>query len=281
MSAKQSSSPDAKKLVRSFRAPFKGGIHLEKYPTRDKCGFDDKEQAYELLHAEHEKLKALQNVLYAESKHAVLVVLQAMDTGGKDGAIRRVLGPLNPQGVRVHSFKAPNGKELAHDFLWRIHSCTPKKGMIHVFNRSHYEDVLIARVHDLAPKKTIEQRYAHINNFERLLADNGTVILKFYLHISKEEQKERLQERLDNADKHWKFSSADLKERDYWKDYQKAYELALSRCSTPWAPWYVIPADRKWVRNIIMARILRYTLENLKMKYPPAEKGLERIEIQD
>ncbi|MBN2712987.1 MAG: polyphosphate kinase 2 family protein [Planctomycetes bacterium] len=266
--------------IAKYRVPFSGRFNLDKHDPSDKPDIT-REEAVEILAKEQARLKELQNVLWAESKHSVLIVLQAMDTGGKDGTIRKVLGPLNPQGVRVHSFKAPNEKERSHDFLWRIHDCTPKTGMIHVFNRSHYEDVLIARVRQLAPKKVIEQRYRHINNFEELLADSGTTIIKFYLNISKEEQKERLEDRLNVPEKNWKFSSADVKERKLWEDYRKAYEIALSKSSRAYAPWYIIPANRKWYRNIVVARILRQTLEGLKSKYPEPEEGLEQIVIDD
>lgn len=266
-------------LIEQCLVPPKGNIKLKEIKSRIKHPPIDKEESLQILHEENQKLKILQNLLYAENKHSVLIVFQATDTGGKDGTIRKVFGPLNPQGVRVHSFKGPNGKELSHDFLWRIHACTPKKGMIHIFNRSHYEDVLIARVRELADHKTIEKRYKHINNFEELLADSGTLILKFFLHISKEEQKERLQERLDIPEKNWKFSSADLKERAFWDDYQKAFELALNECSTKYAPWFVIPADRKWYRNIMIAKIVRHYMEELNCQYPEAEKDLKSIVI--
>ncbi len=228
-----------------------------------------------------QRMAELQNTLYAEGKHALLVVLQAMDTGGKDGTIRHVFGPLNPQGVRVSSFKAPSPTELAHDFLWRIHTKVPRKGMIGIFNRSHYEDVLVVRVHDLAPRKVVAKRYAQINAFEKHLTDNGVTILKFCLHISKDEQKERLQSRLDRPDKHWKFSVGDLAERKLWNRYQRAYEKAISECSTSWAPWHVIPSDRKWYRNYAVARTVLDTLEGMKLRYPKPEPGLDEIVIED
>lgn len=268
-----------KKMVEKYRVPVGGKFRLADYAAVEKDGLNKLEAAKELQN-DQRWLTEAQNVLYAESKHSILIVLQAMDTGGKDGTIRTVFGPLNPQGVRVHSFKGPNPKELAHDFLWRIHSCTPKKGMIHIFNRSHYEDVLIARVHQLAPARIIDRRYEHINNFESLLTDSGTEIIKFFLNITKDEQKKRLQERLDDPQKHWKFSSADLKERDYWDDYQKAYEKALQRCSTSHAPWYVIPANQKWRRNMLVTKIIRWHLENLKCQYPASEPGLDKIVLK-
>lgn len=225
------------------------------------------------------RLEALQETLYAEGKHKLLVVLQAMDTGGKDGTIRHVFDGTNPQGVQVASFKKPTDRELAHDYLWRVHQHTPAAGRITIFNRSHYEDVLVVRVRDLVPPDVWRRRYDHINHFEKLLADEGTTILKFFLHISKEEQKERLQARLDEPHKRWKFSRGDLAERKLWDDYQAAYTAALRRTSTEWAPWYVVPADRKWYRNLVISHILVETLESLEMRYPEPEEGLDGIEI--
>jgi len=267
------------KLEKQYRVPASGKFSLADY-SPDEKGDIGKEEAVKILQEDQKWLSQEQNVLYAEGKHSLLIVLQAMDTGGKDGTIRTVFSSLNPQGVRVHSFKGPNPKEMAHDFLWRIHSCTPKKGMIHIFNRSHYEDVLIARVHKLAPEEIITRRYEHINHFEALLADSGTRIIKFFLHISKEEQKRRLQARLDDPQKHWKFSSSDLKERDYWEDYQKTYEAALKKCSTPRAPWYVIPANLKWRRNLLVTKIIRHHMEALKCRYPASEPGLDKIVLK-
>jgi PPK2 family polyphosphate:nucleotide phosphotransferase len=226
------------------------------------------------------RLEELQELLYAEGKHKLLVVLQAMDAGGKDGTIRHVFDGVNPQGVKVAAFKAPNSDELARDYLWRVHRQVPAKGEIVIFNRSHYEDVLVVRVKGLVPESVWERRYDQINEFERLLSEEGTTILKFYLHISKSEQKERLEERLARSDKHWKFNTADLKERARWNDYVKAYEAALSKTSTPWAPWYVIPANRKWYRNLVISRILVKTLEGLEMSYPAPEKGLDKLVIE-
>ena len=226
------------------------------------------------------RLAELQHVMWAEGKHRLLVVLQAMDSGGKDGTIRRVFGPVNPQGVRVANFKAPSARELAHDYLWRIHRHTPGAGEIAVFNRSHYEDVLIVRVLDLVPEARWERRYEHIRAFEQLLADEGTTIVKFYLHISKDEQRERLQARLDDPTKNWKFNAGDLDHRALWDDYMKAFEAVLERTSTERAPWYVVPADRKWYRNLVVAQTLIETLERLDMKYPDPEPGLDQIVIE-
>ncbi|MEL6962821.1 MAG: polyphosphate kinase 2 family protein [Pseudomonadota bacterium] len=243
-------------------------IRIRDFDTRDKSCFPDRDEAEANAAADILAIAELQNRLYAEGKQALLIVLQATDTGGKDSTIRKVLGPINPQGVEVTSFKAPSSVELAHDYLWRIHQAVPAKGMIGVFNRSHYEDVLIVRVHNLAPRDKVEQRYDQINEFERHLAENDVTILKFFLHISKDEQKERLQARLDDPSKHWKFNPNDLKERERWDEYEEAFELALSRCSTKHAPWFVIPADRKWYRNAVIARIIRRTLEAMDPQYP-------------
>ncbi|MGI9499700.1 MAG: polyphosphate kinase 2 family protein [Geminicoccaceae bacterium] len=263
-----------------YRLPVnKKKVSLAGFDTRDKGCFPDREQAEAGTADDIAEIALLQNRLYAEGRQALLIVLQATDTGGKDSTIRKVLGPINPQGVRVTSFKAPSSTELAHDYLWRVHQAVPEKGMIGVFNRSHYEDVLIVRVHGLAPKDAIEQRYDQINAFERHLSDNNVTILKFFLHISKEEQKERLQARLDDPSKHWKFNPGDLKERERWDDYQDAFEIALSRCSTRHAPWFVIPADRKWYRNAVIARIIRCTLEGLDPQFPETEHDVDSIVI--
>ena len=214
------------------------------------------------------RLDELQEKLYADGRHKVLVVLQGMDTSGKDGTIRHVMGGFDAVGVRVASFKKPTAIELDHDFLWRIHAQTPASGEVVVFNRSHYEDVLIVRVRELVPEKVWRKRYAQINDFERILAENGTLILKFFLHISKSEQKKRLQERIDDPTKRWKFQSGDLGERELWNQYVRAYEDALSKTSTDVAPWYIVPANAKWYRNYVVASVIAEALEKLKMKYP-------------
>ena len=263
---------DKHAVFERYRLPTnKKKVSLKDYDTRDKSCFPDREEAEAAAAFDIQAIAELQNRLYAESKRSLLIVIQATDTGGKDSTIRKVLGPINPQGVKVTSFKAPSKTELAHDYLWRIHQAAPAKGMIGVFNRSHYEDVLIVRVHGLAPKQAIEQRYDQINNFEKHLAQNDVSILKLFLHISKEEQKERLQARLDDPSKHWKFNPGDLEERKHWDDYQDAFENALSRCSTLHAPWHVIPADRKWHRNAIIARMIRCKLEDLDPRYPEVD----------
>ena len=217
------------------------------------------------------RIDNLQERLYAEGKKGLLVVLQAMDAGGKDSTIRKVFGGLNPQGVVVSSFKAPSKIELAHDYLWRIHQCAPGKGYIGVFNRSHYEDVLIVRVHGWASPETLERRYDHINAFEKLLTDEGTQIVKVMLHISKAYQLERFRRRLKRPDKHWKFNPDDLKERELWDDYMRAFEIAMERCSTEAAPWYVIPAEERWFRDVAIAQLVHDTLEAMNPQYPEPE----------
>jgi PPK2 family polyphosphate:nucleotide phosphotransferase len=225
------------------------------------------------------KLHDLQERFYAESKRSLLVVLQAMDAGGKDGTIEHVFKGMNPQGVRVATFKAPTELELAHDFLWRVHQQVPKDGEIGVFNRSHYEDVLVVRVHDLVPKHEWKARYEHIRAFERTLVESGTTIVKLFLHISKEEQRQRLQARLDDPTKHWKFNVADLSERECWADYQRAFEHAIAETASEDAPWYVVPADRKWYRNWAVLRILTETLEELDPQFPPPKDDLSGVVI--
>lgn len=255
-------------------------MDLSQWETSSSATFDgDKRAGKKALLELNDELEALQELLYAEGKHKVLIVLQATDTGGKDGTIRHVFEGVNPQGVDVASFKKPTETELKHDYLWRVHARTPGSGEIVIFNRSHYEDVLIVRVHDLVAPSRWEKRYEHINNFEKLLADEGTTIIKFFLHISKDEQKERLEERLADPEKHWKFATGDLAERERWDDYQEAFEAALSRTSTEYAPWYIIPADRKWYRNLVISEVIIDTLKGLEMAYPPAEEGLDDIVV--
>ncbi|AZI43649.1 polyphosphate kinase 2 family protein [Deinococcus psychrotolerans] len=225
------------------------------------------------------QLTGLQDRLYAESQQSLLVVLQARDAGGKDGTVKHVFEPVNPQGIIVTSFKVPNEEDLKHDFLWRIHPHTPSAGMIAVFNRSHYEDVLVTRVHKLIDDKTAQQRFEHIRHFEELLISRGTRILKLYLHISPEEQRQRLQARLDDPSKNWKFNPGDLKERALWDDYTAAYEDALSATSTDDAPWYVIPADQKWYRNRVISQLLLETLEDMNPQYPKSEFDLTNVAV--
>ena len=241
---------------------------------------DDKQEASPRLLQLRQRLSELQELLYAEHSRSLLIVLQALDTGGKDGAIQNLLTGVNPAGVQIASFKAPTSEELKHDFLWRIHAQTPKKGHIGVFNRSHYEDVLITRVNGLIDKKTCEQHYADINNFEQLLLNNGTRILKFLLHISKEEQARRLQARLDDPTKNWKFDPNDLKERAHWDDYQAAYQEALRQCSPVDAPWFVIPANHKWGRDLAITEIVVATLEDMNPQPPTIDFDPKKIMIE-
>jgi PPK2 family polyphosphate:nucleotide phosphotransferase len=254
-------------------------LKLEKLPTDDKGHFKNKDDASPATEKNLEKMAVLQEVLYAQARHAVLIVMQAMDTGGKDGAIEHVFSSVNPQGCSVTSFKAPSATELAHDYLWRVHDAVPPKGMIGIFNRSHYESVLVERVKNIAPKPVWSKRYQHINNFEKMLADEGTVIMKFFLHISKDEQKARLEDRLQDPVKNWKFNPGDLVERKRWDDYMKAYEDAIEKCSTEYAPWYIVPADRKWFRNWVISDTIVRTLQTLNMKYPQAAPGIEKLKV--
>jgi PPK2 family polyphosphate:nucleotide phosphotransferase len=256
-------------------------VDLSQWDPADRSAFEgDKDAWRDDLKELNNRLEELQELLYAEGKHKILIVLQAMDSGGKDGTIRHVFDGTNPQGVKVASFKKPTDQERAHDYLWRVHRHTPGSGEITIFNRSHYEDVLVVRVHNLVPPEAWGRRYDHINAFEQMLADEGTTIVKFYLHISKEEQKERLQARLDEPHKRWKFAKGDLAERERWDEYVKAFEAVLSKTSTESAPWFVIPADRKWYRNLVISKILVDTLEGLDMRYPEPEEDLEGIVIK-
>ncbi len=230
--------------------------------------FANKDEAEKSLKADAKAINELQDRLWGERRSALLVVLQGIDTSGKDGTVRGVFDRCGPLGVSVTSFGKPSEEDLAHDYLWRVHKATPKKGMIGVFNRSHYEDVLVVKVRNLAPAAAIEQRYAQINAFEQHLSENGVTILKFMLHISKDEQRQRLQERLDDPAKHWKFNPSDLEDRALWDDFHAAYDAVLERCSTTHAPWRVIPADKKWRRNAIIAATVRNTLETMNPAYP-------------
>lgn len=255
-------------------------LRLRDVNTDSTGGYKSKDDAKQRLGELQERLSTLQEALYAEHRQSLLIVLQAMDTGGKDGAIKAVLRGVNPIGVHVTSFKAPTAEELDHDFLWRVHQSIPGKGMMGVWNRSHYEDVLIVRVHDLVEKKVWQSRYDHINAFEKLLAESGVKLLKFFLHISKDEQKERLQARLDDPTKHWKFNPHDLDERKLWDDYQQAYEDAINRCSTEYAPWHVVPADHKWSRNLAVAETVVAALEEMNPRYPQADFDPKSIVIE-
>lgn len=248
--------------------------HLHKRDTVADHLFPDKDAAEEQVKACAKAIDQLQDRLWAEGARSLLVVLQGIDTSGKDGTVRGVFNQCGPLGVSVTGFGKPNEEELDHDYLWRIHKAAPKRGMIGVFNRSHYEDVLVVKVRKFAPADAVERRYEQINAFEKHLSENGVVILKFMLHISKEEQRQRLQERLDDESKHWKFNPADLEDRALWDEYALAYEMMLDRCSTSHAPWRVVPADKKWRRNAIIAAVVRSTLEAINPQYPkPAWKA--------
>jgi len=255
-------------------------VNLSRHDAEFTGKYKEKEVAKRELEETVAEISKLQTVLYAESRRALLVVFQAMDTGGKDGAIRGVFSGVNPQGCRVTAFKAPSHDELAHDFLWRIHAAVPPKGYIGIFNRSHYEEVLIVRVHNLVPKEVWSRRYKQINEFEDILAQNNVAILKFYLHISKDQQKERLQARLKDPEKNWKFNPEDLNERKLWPHYTRAYEEALSQCSTEAAPWFVIPSNKKWFRNLAIAKIILQKLKSLNPKFPKPQMDLSKIVIR-
>ncbi len=260
-----------------FKVAPGSNVKLKKIDPSFKGRHENHKAAEEEIAHYQQKLRELQDLLCSERKHSLLICLQALDTGGKDGVINHVLGAMNPQGCRVAAFKQPSAEELAHDFLWRVHKLAPAQGEVVIFNRSHYEDVLVVRVHNLVPKKIWSRRYDQINQFESELAAHDTQILKFYLHISKEEQLKRFKQRLDDPTKQWKISEADYKERTFWDDYVAAYEEALSRCSTERAPWFIIPAEHKWFRNLAIARIVVEHLESLKMNYPKPTVDIERI----
>jgi PPK2 family polyphosphate:nucleotide phosphotransferase len=264
-----------------YRVKLDEKIKLEEWAPDETKGFHgSKKDGEEKLLQLNQELESLQEMLYAEHKHKLLIILQGMDTSGKDGVTRHVFEGVNPQGVRVASFKAPTPEELDHDYLWRIHRQTPGSGEIVLFNRSHYEDVLVVRVHSLVSEDTWKKRYEQINHFEKGLVEEGTTILKFFLHIDKNEQKRRLQDRLADPKKQWKFNPGDLKERQLWDQYTQAYEDVLKKTSTEWAPWYIVPANTNWYRNLVVATLLVETLKGLQMNYPPLAEGLEKITIQ-
>lgn len=268
------------KILDAMRVGKSDKVRLKNVDSASTAGIEDKKEARELLAETIRDLTDLQYRLYAEAKKSVLIVLQAMDTGGKDGTIRNVFGPLNPQGVSVASFKRPTPDELAHDYLWRIHHRTPARGEIKIFNRSHYEDVLVPMAHRLLPSGELEKRCRQINDFERHLAENDTVILKFFLHISKQEQKLRLESRLEDAEKRWKFEPGDLAERKFWDQYQNAYETILEKCSAKYAPWYIIPADNKWYRDWAVAEIAKRELKSLQPDFPREKEGLDSVTVE-
>ena len=255
-------------------------VSLDDYDPSAKAGFDgQKKQGKKALGPLNSRLSGLQARLWGEGKQRLLVVLQAMDTAGKDGTIRHVFSGVNPQGVHVRGFNKPTEDELARDYLWRVHNVVPESGAITIFNRSHYEDVLVVRVRSLVPEERWQKRFEHINEFERMLTDEGTTIVKLYLNISKDEQRDRLQARLDEPDKNWKFNKGDLEDRKLWGAFRGAYEDMLSRTSTEHAPWYVVPANRKWYRNLVVSSILISTLERMDPQFPPPEDGLDEIVV--
>jgi len=267
-------------MTQPFTPPFKTDVVLEDYDPRFVEGELTKAMAKKEIRHNAERISLLSYQLYAENKRALLLVLQGMDTAGKDGTIRNVMRGVNPQTCQVTSFKQPSHEERDHHFLWRISRALPRRGNIGIFNRSQYEDVLVVRVHNLVPPTEWQERYHQINEFERMVATGGTRILKCFLHISKEEQRERLQARLDNPHKRWKFSNKDIDERAFWDDYQRAYEVAVGRCNTEYAPWHIIPSDRKWYRNLTVSRLLLRTLTDMAPEFPPAEEGLDGLIVK-
>jgi PPK2 family polyphosphate:nucleotide phosphotransferase len=268
---------DRTALARRMRAGPR--LDLGDHRPDERFGWD-KEEARLALPGVVADVAELQKRLFAEGERAVLLVLQAMDAGGKDGVLREVLTGLNPAGISVRSFGVPSEEDLAHDYLWRVHRHTPARGQIGVFNRSHYEDVLAVRVRQLVPEERWRRRYDHIVRFERVLADEGTAVVKVFLHVSKDEQRARMQDRIDSPDERWKFRRGDLDDRARWDDYMAAYEEALARTSRPDAPWYVVPADRKWVRNLCVANILHDVLSRLDPRYPAPEPGIESLVVE-
>jgi len=267
--------------MQQYKIGKPGKVKLGDWDPNDCGDFkDQKATAEKRLASLTNELEALQELLFAEHKHKILIVLQGMDTSGKDGVIRHVFEGVNPQGVRVAGFKVPTPIESDHDYLWRVHQQTPAKGEIVIFNRSHYEDVLVVRVHNLVPPEVWKKRFDHINEFERLLAEEGITILKFYLHIDKDEQKQRLQARIDEPEKRWKFNPGDLKERLLWDEYMAAYESVLGRTSTAWAPWYIVPANKKWYRNLVIATLIVNILKGLDMHFPERDIDFNTITIE-
>jgi len=265
-----------KHYVEDFRIPPGSRVRVSDFDPEFK-GKHSKKRALVKTARLCEKMSKLQQMLFAEQKRSLLVCLQALDAGGKDGVVKHVIGAMNPDGCRVSNFKEPTQEELAHDFLWRIEAQMPKRGEIAIFNRSHYEDVLVVRVHDLVPKAVWSQRYAQINDFERRHAANGTLILKFFLHISKDEQLKRFEQRLDDPAKRWKISESDYTEREYWDDYERAYDDALAKCNSELAPWFVIPANHKWFRDLAVSEVIVTTLESMNLQVPKLSVDIEEI----
>jgi PPK2 family polyphosphate:nucleotide phosphotransferase len=263
--------------IDKFRVEPGSSVHLDEIDPGFTGKHEDEAGALERIAKGLTKLGRLQYLLYADCGKSLLVILQALDAGGKDGTVRHVFGAMNPQGTYAHSFKEPSAEEAAHDFLWRAHRVTPARGEVAIFNRSYYEDVLVVRVHDLVPKEVWSKRYDLINDFENNLTDNGTHILKFYLHISYDEQLKRFWQRLNDPDRQWKISESDYKECQCWDDYMKAYETALERCSTKHAPWFIIPANHKWFRDLAVTKIITETLESLGLKAPVPTVNIDDI----
>ncbi len=269
----------ANNSIASLRVAPGKSFSLRARATDSMLGWD-KQDAVEDLAKVKQRIDVLQQRLFAEERRSVLLVLQAMDAAGKDGTIRNMLAGLNPAGFHIAAFGVPGGPETRHDYLWRVRAETPQKGYIGIFNRSHYEDVLVVRVKGFVPKAVWSKRYEHIRNFEQQLTDEGTTVIKCFLHVSKDEQRERLQERIDDPEKRWKFRLGDLDDRKLWDDYQKAYQEAIERTSTRSAPWYVVPADRNWVRNLAVAKILLHHLERIGPQLPPPEDGLDGLIVK-
>src|SRR4051794_21618868 len=264
-----------------YRVPLHAKVALADQDPAHTGAYDHPDAARAELAQLAEQIAGLQARLYAEEQRSLLVVLQGIDAAGKDSSVKHVFSGSNPQGVRVYSFKQPSNEEAAHDFLWRYHQHTPGKGMIHVFNRSHYEDVLVVRVKHLVPEERWRSRYDSINDFERMLAREGTTIVKFFLHISKDAQMQRFHERLEREDKHYKFSANDVRERRNWDAYQEAYEEALRHTSTEWAPWYMVPSDHKWYRNLVVAKTVAGVLEGMDPQWPEPEEDLEKFAAEE
>jgi PPK2 family polyphosphate:nucleotide phosphotransferase len=272
-------SVPTRKLADALRVRPGSKVDLERFDAGQTLGHD-KESALATEAELEASLTSLQERLWAEARHPVLIVLQGIDASGKDGTIRKVMDAFNPLGCVVTSFKAPTPLELGHDYLWRVHPNVPAKGSISIFNRSHYEEVLVVRVHDLVPASVWRKRYRQINDWERMLTEEGTTILKFFLHIDKDEQKGRLQARLSDPTRNWKFSTGDLPERALWDQYIEAFEECLERTSTAAAPWYLVPANRKWFRNLAVSRIVEETFERLDPQYPPPAPGIDKVVVE-
>jgi len=268
-------------MINSFKVEPGTIVDLKQINAVDDRFFNNsKSLGIAKLLSTSQELKELQSVFYADHTRKMIIVLQGMDTSGKDGTIRCVFQAVNPQGVHVHHFDVPTRIELSHDYLWRIHKKVPSKGEICIFNRSHYEDCITVRVHNLVPESVWEKRFRHINEFEKMLVDEGTIILKFFLHISEEEQLTRIQNRIKDPEKHWKFHPKDLEARSFWGDYYNAYNDAISQTSTEWAPWFIIPADKKWYRNIVVSQIIVDTLKKLNLKYPTPEYDFSKFVVK-